>query len=338
MTESLQWIGLFLGAAVLAALLGALVAPLESLGWWAGWFGRGPDEYPPDLPAGPAGEPEVDRAGGAGPVPGETPHEPSCWIVYLSGVGSLSGEQRTRREVAFLHALDERLPGAAVVSDVFPYGPGGLPLTRRRTMSGLWRQLGRLRRTPVRAVLMVVQLRNMFQVLVSADSRYGPLYNYALARQILAGLARAGRRRGVRTPVIVIGTSGGGQIAVGAASYLKSLLASPVEVVSIGGVIASDPGLLRVDRVTHVRGSLDRVQSLGGIVFPARWGINRGSAWQRGRRSGTVRVIDVGPVAHRGHGGYFDTVSHMPDGRSPQEHVLDIVADRVAALQAVSPT
>ncbi|MEJ2359745.1 MAG: hypothetical protein P8Y13_16935 [Deinococcales bacterium] len=37
---------LLAGLAVLAMLLAGALAPLEALGWWAGWFGRRPEEQP----------------------------------------------------------------------------------------------------------------------------------------------------------------------------------------------------------------------------------------------------------------------------------------------------
>jgi hypothetical protein len=87
-----------------ALVLSLAVAPMESLGWWAGWLGPDPEEEPPPPP------PEPDAA--------DAP--PACFVVFLSGIGSISGEELLPTETAFLDRLQVALPEARIVRDVFP--------------------------------------------------------------------------------------------------------------------------------------------------------------------------------------------------------------------------
>ncbi|MGF1664072.1 MAG: hypothetical protein ACFCVG_16690 [Kineosporiaceae bacterium] len=308
---------------LLALLVALLVAPLESLGWWAGWFGRR-DELERDI------EHARDGAHPPAPAGGEDGH-----LVFLSGIGAISGTELLPTEAEFLRLLDARLTRVAVVTDVFPYAAGGDGLTGRRAFARLWRLLYRMRLRGGHVLTNLVNLRNLFQVLVSADSRYGPVFNYGTSRQVLLGLLRAGYRPEERRPVFLLGSSGGGQIAVGAVPYLEDTLGAPVEVISLGGVMSSDPGLRAVDHLTHVHGSLDGIQALGGRVFPSRWPTSPGSEWNRALREGRIEKIAIGPLRHQGAGGYLDGTTTLPEGDTCRDRVLATVVSVVERRLAV---
>ncbi|MCC5794238.1 MAG: hypothetical protein JJT85_05815 [Chromatiales bacterium] len=287
------------------ALVSVALAPLEALGWWAGWRGAQlrEDIKPPD-----------------GYLPAPAEH----YLVYLAGVNAISGDVIPDGEQRLVSKLRAALPGTAVVSDVFPYSVTNTGLNGNRMFAWLWRKLERLRlRRPHALLAQLIHLRNMFQVAVSADRRYGPIYNFGVAEEILAGLCRAGYRPGSRAPVTLFGWSGGAQIAVGATPFLVRALDVPVQVISLGGVITADPGLQRVSRIWHLYGNQDVVQRVGRLLFPGRWRLAVESTWNRARQEGRLREIMIGAFNHRPPRNYFDEYNRMDDGRSYADHALD---------------
>lgn len=308
-----------LGAVVVALL----IAPFESLGWWAGWFGRR-DEL----------EKDVEAARLAAKAPTDYSGD-DCYVVFLSGIGAISGKELLPTEKAFLELLDARMPRATVVTDVFPYAADGVGLTGQRLFARLWRLLYRMRIRGGSVLTNLVNVRNLFQVLVSADTRYGPVFNYGTSRQVVLGLLRAGYRPQDRRPVFLLGSSGGGQIAVGAAPYLKETLDAPLEVISLGGVISSDPGLRDLDHLTHIHGDIDGIQALGGRVFPSRWPTAPGSDWNQALKAGRIEKIHIGPIKHQGTGGYLDGETVLDEGDTPRERTLETITGVVEHRTAV---
>ena len=307
MTELLERL-LLVG--LLALAFTAALSPLESLGWWAGWFHE-PLPPPEPLPSEPA--------------PARRP-QPNVYLVFMSGIGSISGKVLLQREVAFLKRLEQALPHARIVADVFPYAPGGQPLTTgRRLFHAVWGFLHRLRQGRAGSLAMLINLRNAFQVAVSADHRYGPIYNYGTSRIILQALVRAGYPLGTNVPVVLLGVSGGGQIAVGAATYLEASLGAPIEVVTLGGVMAADPGLRSVRRLHDLYGTRDWVALLGPILFPGRWPIQPHSPWNTALRQGRITQTALGPMRHAGKGAYLDD-GPTPDGKSHMARTVEALA------------
>jgi hypothetical protein len=298
---------------LLIAMLGFLVAgalsPLEALGWWAGWYGH--DLSAHDLP------PDTSLAA-------SEKADPEHFIVFLSGIHSVSDETFTGREINLLERLKERLPRATII-EIFPYSVTNRALTGQRTFARVWRWAFRHKLNGRAFAGFLINLRNFWQVAVSADRRYGPIYNQGSAELILRGLERHGYDLEGHRPVTLIGYSGGGQIAAGAAPYLKEILDAPLQVVSLGGVISSDPGLLSLDSLYHLYGSRDNVQRLGNVFFPGRWPILPYSPWNRAKERGIIRLVPTGPVDHTGEGGYLDSRSILPDGRSHLEYTVEII-------------
>lgn len=293
-------------------LLLAFLAPLESLRWWT----RRRDTA---TLASLAQDVEDDGA-----APG--PRQARLFVVYLSGIGTVDGLSGSRRERAVLDALAERLPDAVVTADVFPYAVENRGLTQRAT-TWFWGRLHRWQRVPVVAwPAKLINLRNALRVLVSADPRYGPTFNLAVAQEITRSLSRHGYDWGERPPVTVVGYSGGGQIALGASWYLAAL-DIPTSVVSIGGVLSGDPALNRVQHLWHLYGSRDRLQLLGAAVFPSRWWLSPLSAWNRADREGRISRRRIGPMRHMGSGDYFDRHAHASDGTSYRNLTIDALTE-----------
>ncbi len=312
MVISFFW--LLLTGLVAAIMIMALSAPFESLGWWAGWFGEkeAPKEQnPADAPI----VPETDKS-------------VNNYLVYLSGIGAITDESIPDEEIKWLAALGERIPGTKLVTEVFPYSVTNAGLTSNRAFSWLWRRVEQMRlKNPTAASAMVVNLRNVFQVTVSADPRYGPIYNYGVAREIVRALRAHGYPLNSGKPVTLLGWSGGAQISVGTATFLKQMLDAPIWVLSIGGVMADDPGLDKIEHLYHFYGEKDPIQGLGGKMYAGRWPIFPQSTWNRAMAEGRITLTSLGPLTHMGKGNYFDWETATPDGSNHAELTLRSVTN-----------
>lgn len=303
---------LFTGTLALI-VLSAVIAPFESLGWYAGWFGSSDQEIPPDEPSATVIE---DDGEGTAEVPGH-------FLVYLSGVGAIAANSIPDEEVPFIRGLEETLPATRVISDLFPYSVTNIGLTGQRVTARVWRWLERLRLdNPMALAAFIVNLRNMIQVTISADRRYGPIYNLGVARAMRASLLRHGYRIGSGTPVTLLGWSGGGQIALGAAWYLPGMIGAPVYVVSVGGVMSDDIGLKHMQHLWHLWGQKDPLAPLGKWLYAGRWKVFSSSVWNRALAQGKITMIPLGPFTHNGKGNYFDNESTLPTGETHMQHVL----------------
>lgn len=302
-------LGTLLLIGVAMVLLGGLLSPIEALGWWAGWYGSDRDapREPADVP----------------------PSDAERFVVFLSGINSVDGEAFAAREVRLLERLREAMPDAEIL-EVFPYSVTDRPLTGQRIFSRFWRfalaaKISRRQLAHVAGFL--INVRNGWQVAVSADRRYGPMYDEGSAGLIANALLRRGYVPGSGKPVLLIGYSGGGQVALGAAAPLASHIGTVPTVLSLGGVMASPPSLGALARVLHLRGRRDGVARIGTVFFPGRWPWVGWSAWNRALASGVIRIVDMGPMDHMGRDGYLDEGRQLDDGRS----FLDATVDAITA-------
>lgn len=334
MISSLIFLLLWLAAATL--LITAALSPVETLSWWAGWTDRELDDAEPDDAELDDAEPDNDEApaAGGGAARGDlTETARQTYVVYLSGVASLTGAVKIPRERRFITALRKARPDAVIVDEVFPYSPAGLPLLASpRIFERLWRRIQATKLKGRHGFLsFLINIRNIFQVMVSADHRYGPIFNQGAAGVIEDALLRAGYIRGGGARIVIIGYSGGAQVAIGAAGFLKARLGVAVDVVSIGGVMASDPGLHFVRRLYHLHGDGDHVQHIGAVMFPERWRAMAHSEWNRARREGRIVMMRMDEMIHAGPRGYFGLpktkgVSNNEKGVSNNERTLETVA------------
>ena len=290
----------------------AALAPLESLGWWA-WGGAKPPR--PD---------QLEAVEASQKIPEPTK---DFYLVYLSGIGAISGTSIPEEEYPFIRGLEAQLGNAEVISDIYPYSVTNTGLTVQPIMAGLWQRIERMRsKDPNSAPSLVVNLRNAFQLFVSADRRYGPIYNLGVANEIMRGLIRHGYRPLKRKPVVLLGWSGGGQIAIGAVTYLAPMIGD-VYVISVGGMLSDDIGLRQVKHLWHLYGEKDQLQALGQKLFAGRWPTKPQSPWNRTRRAGKIDLIALGPFKHNGQGNYFDMATKLPDeNRTYGEKTLDTIA------------
>jgi pimeloyl-ACP methyl ester carboxylesterase len=214
-----------LGIAVLAVLFMAMGAPLEALGWSAG--GRPRRRY--------ARQAAADAAATAAKP------ETDYYVIFLSGIGDPSARWHYPEETEFLRRLRERLPNAAVISDLFAYSVTGADLETTARRERIGRMWGSIEKTvqgnqyaPIGAL---INLRNMFQVTVSVDHRYGPFFNLGQAENVRDALLAFGYHPGSGKGIFLIGYSGGAQVSLGLAAFLRGMLQAPVTVISVGGVM-----------------------------------------------------------------------------------------------------
>jgi hypothetical protein len=280
--------------AVIALLLVALLAPLESLEWWAGW--SGPPHFALDSVA------EVTWPLGV--------TRPRFIVVYLSGIGSIAGDVLLPEEVSFLDVLEPLIPGGVIVRDVFPYSVTGVGLTGARTWAGFWRMLEHMRMGGDRLLSSFINVRNLFQVAVAADPRYGPMYACGVACVIARAAVAAGFQSGTHQRLVLLGYSGGAQVAVGTAAFLRDFLGVRVHVISLGGVLNSDAGIRVLSRLDHLVGERDVMERVGRVVYPGRWSLASRSAWNVARRCGWLHVQRLAGMAHNTPGGYMDGTAY----------------------------
>ena len=300
------------GIGLVLFLVAALLAPLQALGWWAGWFGDA-EEGPSSL--------------GQLAVPVAEGRSMRRWVVYLDGIGQASQQALPEGE-DFLRRLAAALPGdIAILRGIMPYSITNQPLTEGRWLARFWRWVDAWRvRRPLAWLGLLVNLRNLTVVAVSADGRYGPLYNAGMAELIVGSLLVNGYAPGSGTPVTLLGFSGGGQISLGALPHVRQRLAAPVQVISLAGVFAGNNRVLQAEHLFHLVGARDRVAPLGSILFPRRWPIYLFSPWNRALQRGRVSLVPLGPVGHELPGGVMETRLTLPDGRTPMQQTVDLVS------------
>jgi predicted Abi (CAAX) family protease len=305
--------------ALVGIIVAAFMAPVETLGWWAGWYGD-----------------EVDTRPREGPV--QSGEGVSRFVVYLDGIAQ-SSERYTPDVETFLDALAPLLPAhVRLVRGIMTYSVVNRPLDDDPILAWFWTFVDRLRfADPANLLGMFVNVRNLFIVAVSADQRYGPLYNHGIAQVIADALIANGYRVKSGTPLTLIGYSGGGQMAAATASYLRRALDAPVDVISLGGVISGDCRLLEVEHMYHFAGDKDGVERIGRIMFPSRWKISVLSYWNRAVRLGRLSVSSLGPVGHQVPGGMLDPQARLPDGRTFLQQTLDYITRILAGNLATAP-
>ncbi|RME97440.1 MAG: hypothetical protein D6768_19640 [Chloroflexi bacterium] len=308
-----------LGVGLLLFLVAGFFAPFESMRWWAGWTDHGL-------------EPERELAQTPELLPDANPNA-DYYVVYLTGIGGFSGDYLAAREIEFLDRLKQNFGDRLVlISDVFPFAVGNNPLNGERLLKGMWdwvhaRQIA----NNMDVTTFLICARNALQVAVSGDSRYGPLNNFGVAREVAYSLLQHGYPQDSGKRITLIGYSGGGQISVGISRYLHQLFQAPVRIISLGGVMSDDPGFEMVEHLYQVIGGKDFFPKTGEIIFPRRWPIIPHSNWNRFKRSGRVTTINPGDlVYHVGGEDYFSNDGRLPNGQSFMDKTLEIVTDIIS--------
>ena len=291
----------------IALVLAGLLAPFEALGWWAGWYDR--DRHTTALSTSNSDSIALSAT------------STRQYIVYLDGIGKSSFKYSFRVE-KFLQQLEQSLPtdDYILIKDIIPYSVFNLPLTIDRPLASVWQWIER--RTKLGVLIL---LRNMFQVAVSVDTRYGPIYNRGTAQIIIDRLLSCGYQPGSGALITLIGYSGGGQISLGAVPYLKKVLAAPIEVISLAGVISGNTEVPMLEHLYHLVGEKDRVANLTPYLFPKRWSLLSWSNWNLAKSRGEISFISLGRVGHDSVNGPLDEDAVLADGYNHLEKTLGII-------------
>jgi len=305
----LAWVG------VIAIVFAGLLAPLEALGWWAGWYGDEVDTQSSFTAS--VNQPARSRA---------TSELPSRYVVYVDGVGQ-SGEAYTPDVVDFLEALQPVLPEDVKFSQgLMLYSVRNQPLVENRPLAWVWRLADKMRwENPTALLGFLVNVRNAWIVAVSADRRYGPLYNQGIAQVLYNSLIQQGYRPGSNVPITLIGYSGGAQLSVATAPYLRRVLEADIEVISLGGVMSANNKFLKLEHLYHLVGDQDVVAALGPLLFPGRRKWFPLSYWNRALRKGKISEVSLGAMGHQVPGGIMDPNAFLPDGQSHLQHTIAVI-------------
>lgn len=303
----LSWIG------VVGVIFAGLLAPFETLGWWAGWFGDQVETAQ-----------SLSTPSDAGASLTSNGEAISRYVIYLDGVGQ-SGEAHTPDVEVFLDALAPVLPeDMELVRGLMMYSVLNKPLNQDRPLTFLWNLADKMRwKNPMALLGLLVNVRNALIVMVSADQRYGPIYNRGIAQVLYNGLIERDYQPGSATPITLVGYSGGAQMAVAAAPYLKQALGAPIDAISLGGVMSANSNFFKLEHLYHLVGEKDVVEKFGPMLFGGRWKPFFLSYWNRAKRKGKISLISVGPVGHQVPGGYMDPDTYLPDGRSNLQQSID---------------
>ncbi|MEB3215735.1 MAG: hypothetical protein VKN72_05665 [Nostocales cyanobacterium 94392] len=279
-------------------IIWGIIAPVGTLSWWLSTSTQalGLDKNPTqDLIKNNLNQKNIGKK--------------SCYIVFLPGVGDFSANELTPGEEIFLNQLAKLHPQCAVVDDVFPYSVANKSLGGQRFLAPLWRFAseadGWLKNANV-----LIKIRNLWRFAISADSRYGSIYNLGIANAIAERMnAVSPLNPTSKQPlkIILMGTSGGAQVSLGAIQYLENWLNARLIVVSIGGSFDGETGFNQVDRVYHLRGSRDWVEDVTKIIFADRWSWMVNSPFIKAVRQGRYQVVETGSHTHDGKNGYFST-------------------------------
>lgn len=230
-------ITLILIVAIILFVIGALIAPFESLGRWAGRFG--------------------DRAK---PTNTRTKTGPQHIVFFVEGIDRFDHDPEESKHL-FLQRLRAAYPDLTIISSFFPYAVTNRALHTDRQLSAIRR---RLHDSPwakkIPLVRLALNIRNMYYVAISADSRYGPLQNTGNAQQILQILAsHRFDDTHTQSKLTFVTTSGGSQMALGATEYLAPHLRCPIEMIAIGGVMSSSPGLQHITHLANIYSTADSI-------------------------------------------------------------------------------
>lgn len=279
-------------------IIWGILSPVGTVIWWLGQSAEtlGIKKNPPEILPSNNGNLEARKSS-----------QLNCYIIFLPGVGDFSGDELTPGEEFFLKRLVKFHPQCVAVGDIFPYSASNKSLGGERLLAPFWRFAEQEKFGPIAGDIFI-KIRNLWRFAISLDYRYGFAYNQGIANAIIDRMnAKSPISANPQKPVkvILIGTSGGAQVALGATRYLKEWLNAEVTVVSVGGVFSGENGFGEADRIFHLRGTRDAIEDIGGIVFPTRWYWYATSPFNQARSQGRYAEAVSGPHKHDGDDGYF---------------------------------
>ena len=284
----LRWSGLLLLVLIPTAGIYSLVTQFA---FWEGWLDGLPDPTAlfPDSPS---------------------ISEHRCFVVYLDGIHQLERDHPPRVS-AFLGLLDQQLnPATRLVKGLEAYTVLPVALAQDIGSAWFWRRLFALQEEHPNGLIqllaaVLVQANNVIKVGISSDHRYGPIMNYELSLKIALRLGEVGFRPDQGQRVVLVGYSGGAEMAMGVADYLRRICRSPVSIVSFCGVFSGNQLLNQLSKITMIIGSRDPVAAFGRIAYPGRSPLLPLSNWNRALKHSCIERREIDGMNHNGLRGPF---------------------------------
>ena len=150
-----------------------------------------------------------------------------------------------------------------------------------------------------------IQANNIIKVGISSDRRYGPVMNYELALKIARRLEKLCFHHLHASRVVLVGYSGGAEMAIGTAEILQKLCCSPVQVITVCGVFSGNAALESIQDVAMVVGSKDPVAAFGRLAYPGRLSLMPLTNWNRWQRTHPLHRYQIARMSHNGSSGPF---------------------------------
>lgn len=287
-------------------LFGLFTSPFESLAWFSGFNAM-----------------ELKEKFKGKIIKSKTP---SSYLVYISGIGISGQHDFTKEERNFVEVLKKRYSTINIIDEIYPYKIFNETLTSNTWLSYLWRLALKFRKTNFKYVAYLINVRNLFQVFVSADSRYGPIFNLAAANRTIQKLLSKGYKQNRKNIIYIFASSGGAQIGVGMSRYLKDFFNCKVILISVGGGFSSNKSFKQIDCFYDISGSKDNIYKFVSYAFPGRWSISQNSYWNILIKKGRVSKYVLGGVGHLGENGYFgNEFRNDHNGKTNLELVVEIL-------------
>jgi hypothetical protein len=323
------------GSALLLLIpIAGIVSLVSQYAFWEGWLAGFPDVEclraesevtAADSVAAEAETPPREAANGA---------STQLFVVYLDGIHQCESDHPGPIS-AFLTELEQQLPqGTQLLRGLDTYTVMPVALAEDRGGSWFWRRLFALQEQhPSGLVLLLasvlVQANNVIKVGISSDRRYGPIRHYQLALKIGLRLREHGFRTAASSELVLLGYSGGGEMAFGVADYLSRMVQVPLHIISFCGVFSGDHALERVASISTVVGDRDPVAAFSNIAYPGRTPLLPFSRWRRALAAGRVQRRCIRGMSHNG--------AHGPFSNRYRQAVVDAVLDLLPVLPGCAP-
>ena len=287
---------------VLLVAIAGIYSLVSQFAFWEGWLEGFP--RPAEFFAQPSQELSpslLDPAGG-------TPPTYRRYLVYLDGIHQVERDHPPRI-TEFLDLLEAGLPANTCMVrglETYTVMPGAL--IDDAGSAWFWQRVFALQehhRSWLVQLLcaVLVQGNNVIKVGISSDRRYGPILNYELALKISLRLGQLGYSPGHE--LVLLGYSGGGEMALGVADYLRRICHAPVRIITCCGVFSGNQVVEGLEGIHMLVGTRDPVAGLGPLAYPGRSPLLPLSNWNKAKRQGLVQQIRIPGMSHNGSIGPF---------------------------------
>ena len=232
----------------------------------------------------------------------------NSYLVYLDGIHQTEKDHPPRVS-DFLDDLQLNLPkNVFLLRGLDSYTVMPTSLVDDAGSAWIWRNLFQFQEHHnnwlVRFICaFLVQANNIIKVGISSDRRYGPILNYELSLKIAMRLTEVGYKRG--NEIILFGYSGGAEMAMGVADYLRRICSSPLQIITCCGVFSGNQIIDQVNSIYTLIGTRDPVAAFGQIAYLGRSPLLPLSNWNKESTRGIIKRVEIKGMSHNGKTGPF---------------------------------